>query len=147
MSINICNTSTGIIEGFEQPSARSAPLPQHAFYFRYTNQRGYIMRRITLKNTNRPIMATLPDLSAKAEPFSFSEFSDYLASKGMDRNVACYISDGLGLTKKEQLRFVTEHVIQDIQEECFDHLKVSDENLDLLRKICQEYKEEKNGAK
>jgi hypothetical protein len=80
-------------------------------------------------------------------PFSFNEFADYLASKGMTTNVACCISTGLGFAKKTQLRFVTEQVIQDIKEDCFDALKVSDEDLDLLRKICQEHKEEQKGAK
>lgn len=75
-------------------------------------------------------------------PFSFNEFADYLASKGMATNVACCISAGLGFAKKIQLRFVTEQVIEDIKDDCFDGVKLSDEDLDLLRKICKEWREE-----
>ena len=75
-------------------------------------------------------------------PFSFNEFADYLASKGMATNVACCISAGLGFAKKTQLRFVTEQVIEDIKDDCFDGVKLSDEDLDLLCKICKEWREE-----
>jgi hypothetical protein len=75
-------------------------------------------------------------------PFSSNAFADYLASKGMAANVACCISSVLGFARKTQMRFVTEHVIQDIKDDCFYGLKLSDEDLDLLRKICKEWREE-----
>ena len=80
-------------------------------------------------------------------PFSFNEFADYLARKGMATNVACCISTGLGFAKKSQLRFVSEQVIEDIKEDCFEGLKLSDEELEQLRKIRKEWKEEHWNAK
>ncbi len=67
-------------------------------------------------------------------------FVDYLAECGMDRAVAYKISDGLGLTCASQLHVVSERVLQDIKEECFDDLVLSANHLDELRKIASDYK-------
>ena len=71
-------------------------------------------------------------------------FAEYLFNAGMERDTAYRLSEFFEMKCRTQLRFITQRVIDDIEQGCFSDaggvLVLSAEELDDLRTICEFYR-------